>query len=91
VFGYAAIFPPKMMGAIMLGQGLSGSICNLIRIICVLILPPSSDPSNNNDFVGCLIYFSLASAILILCVVLFIANEKTEYAKFYLKKTQVAQ
>ena len=66
-------------------------MCNAIRIICVIALPPSSDPSNNNDFIGCLIYFSLASAILILCVVLFIANEKTEYAKFYLKKTQIAQ
>lgn len=78
------MFPPVMMGAVMFGQGMSGVVCNFIRVIFVIALP--SKPGSSNDFVGCIIYFTLASMILLVCVVLFFVNEKTEYTKFYLMK-----
>jgi hypothetical protein len=40
-FGYGAMFPPIMMGAVMFGQGASGIICNIIRIFLIIILPPA--------------------------------------------------
>lgn len=78
------MFPPEMMGAVMFGQGASGVVCIFIRVIFVVALPSSKE--SNNDFIGTLIYYGLASGILIISVFLFFANEKTEYASFYLNR-----
>lgn len=82
VFGYSAMFPPVMMGAVMFGQGASGVVCIFIRVIFVIALP--SKPGSSNDFIGCIIYFAIASAILLVCVFLYYVNEKTDYAKYYI-------
>ena len=77
VFGYVAMFPPQLMGVCMFGQGFAGALCNLIRIGCVAGMPPSDD--NDNDFIGSLIYFCLASVVLILGIILFIINERQDF------------
>jgi hypothetical protein len=38
VFGMAAFLPPKYMGSIMLGQGLAGVSCNILKVILLSIL-----------------------------------------------------
>ena len=90
VFGYASMFSPWMMGAVMFGQGMSGVVCNFIWLICLIILPASTEGLNDNDFIGCMIYFSIASGILCVCVILFFINEKTEYTWYFLKKASMA-
>lgn len=54
------------MGAIMLGNGLSGIFLNLLRMMTLAILPPKA--GSDNDFWGSMIYFIIASAIAVLCV-----------------------
>lgn len=91
-FGYAAIYPPAMMGALMFGQGFSGTVCNIVRMICLAILPPNQDAKEDmNAYYGCLIYFSIAALILIACIVLFYSLQNTSYAKFYIRKASKAQ
>lgn len=87
IFGFAGIFPFKYTGAVMLGNGLSGLSMNGLRMITLAIFPPSEKEGQDNAaFIGCLIYFAIASVILILCVLGYIWVCKTEFAKFYFKK-----
>lgn len=64
-FALGGMLPPKYMGAIMLGQGISGIAINVLRAICLLAIP-------DNKFLGALIYFIIAALILVLCAVLHI-------------------
>ena len=42
VFGLGGILPAKYMGSIMLGNGLSGILMTLLRMLFVLTIPDSS-------------------------------------------------
>jgi len=87
VFGFAGMFPFKYMGGVMIGQGFSGIVMNFFRMICLLIFPPkSSDKDDKSDFYGCLIYFSIASLIVIVCIICFYVVVNTEFARYYLNK-----
>lgn len=59
-FALGGMLPPKYMGAIMFGQGISGITINLVRAICLLAIP-------DDAFKGALVYFLLAAFILIFC------------------------
>jgi len=65
VFGQAGTLPEKYMGAVMLGNGLSGIIMNSIKILLLLLLPGGDDNIFKNELIFCL----LASFWLILCAV----------------------
>jgi len=56
------MLPPKYMGAIMFGNGISGITCNVINVITLLALP-------DNDFLGAIIYFALAAIVVVCCVI----------------------
>jgi hypothetical protein len=64
-YALGGILPPKYMGAIMFGQGLSGITINVLRAICLLAIP-------DNKFLGALIYFIITALILVLCAILHI-------------------
>ena len=70
IFGFAGIFPFKYTGAVMLGNGFSGLAMNGFRMICLAIFPPSNDTSSSDDnaFIGWLIYFAIASLLVICCI-----------------------
>jgi solute carrier family 29 (equilibrative nucleoside transporter), member 1/2/3 len=59
-FALGGMLPPKYIGAIMFGQGISGIVLNLCRAICLLAIP-------DNPFLGALVYFILAALILVIC------------------------
>ena len=41
VFGFAGMLPPKYIGAVMFGNGLSGITTNILQAICLVAFPPS--------------------------------------------------
>jgi len=82
------MFPPKMIGAVMFGQGLSGVLCNVLRFVCIVSMP---NENTNSEFVGCLIYYSLASAILLVCILLYYIIDNTPYAIYYTSKVKIAE
>jgi solute carrier family 29 (equilibrative nucleoside transporter), member 1/2/3 len=59
-FALSGMLPPKYMGAVMFGQGISGIVLNFCRAICLLAIP-------DNAFLGALVYFILAALILLIC------------------------
>jgi hypothetical protein len=79
------MLPPKYMGAVMLGNGLSGIAINILRAICLAALPPLSDKPEN-DYYGSLIYFIMAAVILAICSVGYLIFERLEYCQYYIKK-----
>lgn len=66
LFGFASIFPSKYMGIMIIGQGLSGLILNVIKIILLVILPPDEHKGDKdeNSFYDSIIFLSVAGVIL---------------------------
>lgn len=87
-FGFAGMFPFKYTGAVMLGNGFSGLSLNILRMICLAIFPPSNDDDSedNSAFIGCLIYFAIASIVVILNIIGYLWVCKTDFAKYYIRK-----
>lgn len=84
-YGIAGMLPPKYMGAVMLGNGLSGIIINVLRAICLAALPTSADHPDN-EYYGSLVYFIMAALILVLCSGGYILFERLEYGRYYIEK-----
>lgn len=55
------MLPPKYIGAVMLGNGISGISMSVLRGMCLLIYPDKDD-----QFKGTLIYFFISITILIM-------------------------
>lgn len=85
VFALAGMFPGKYMGAVMFGNGISGIAMNALKAICLAAFPPTVDGSDG-DFKGCLIYFILASAILVMASIGMVVFMKLPFAQYYIRK-----
>ncbi|CAI2362582.1 unnamed protein product [Moneuplotes crassus] len=89
VFGLAGMFPFKYTGAVMFGNGISGISMNVSRMATLAAFPPKEIEEEGVDpkaFIGCIVYFAIASAILAFCFVGYFVMAKTEFAKFYMNQ-----
>ncbi|TNV72798.1 hypothetical protein FGO68_gene5917 [Halteria grandinella] len=77
-FALGGMLPGKYMGAIMLGNGLSGISLNICRAITLAAIP-------DDYYMGALIYFILASLILIFCAFAHWKFQQLEFVKYYIK------
>lgn len=89
IYGFAGIFPFKYTGAVMFGNGLSGLSMNVFRMMTLGIFPPKNNPSSsdNTAFIGALVYFVIASLIVVCCILGYMWVIKTEFAIYYLRKS----
>mmetsp|Transcript_17769 Transcript_17769/g.30085 ORF Transcript_17769/g.30085 Transcript_17769/m.30085 type:complete len:177 (+) Transcript_17769:312-842(+) len=83
VFGLASIMPPKFMGAVMFGNGVSGILMNVLRAILQLALP-----GVDQAFKVALIFFILAAAILLVCSLSFSVLNNSEFFQYYKKLSE---
>ena len=84
VFAYSGMLPPKYIGSVMFGNGLSGIVINVLRAICLLIFPPDKDP--NNEFYGSLVYFVITAILLLSCCFAQIMLSKNKFVQFYVNR-----
>jgi hypothetical protein len=84
VFGLGGMLPGKYMGAVMFGNGLSGISLNILRAITLAAWPPVTGSSNS--YKGALVYFILASVILVICAVGFVIFNRLPFAQYYIKR-----
>ena len=84
VFGLGGMLPGKYMGAIMFGNGLSGITLNVLRAITLAVYPPVAGSDNN--YKGSLIYFILASVILVICAIGMVVFMRLPLAQYYIRK-----
>lgn len=87
LLGFAGVFPPKYTNAVMLGQGLAGLSMITIRMVNLAFFPPEEVQTNDNKaFIGSLIYFTIASLILVLWIIGYFWVRKTRFARYHMKK-----
>jgi equilibrative nucleoside transporter 1/2/3 len=67
VLGLAAIFPPRYITAVMIGQGVAGIVVIALSIIARVVFP--NDKAGKSD--AAYLYFSLAAFVILICLVLF--------------------
>ena len=71
IFGMAAAFPFKYMGAVMFGNGLSGIGTNCFRALTQAVWSSDTDDeqlNKDNLFKGTLVFFILAAGYIGLCL-----------------------
>lgn len=78
VFGLASLFPFKYVGAIMLGNGLNGITCTVIKLIFVLI-----PPIEENLYYQSIIFFTFGVSILLLCSASYSVINNLEFYQFH--------
>lgn len=84
VFGLAGILPGKYTGAIMFGQGLSGILMNLLRLVFVLTLP------SNSLYLQAQIFFTLSGFALLGCAYSFTILMRNPFFLFYKQQANFA-
>jgi hypothetical protein len=75
------MLPFKYIGAIMLGNGLSGISTNVLECICLLSFPPE------DQFQSTLVYFILSAVILMACAVGTVVISKNKFFNYYINKS----
>lgn len=93
LFGYASPFPSKYMGSMIIGQGLSGCILNVIKMITLVVLPPDNSKGTDdvNSYYDSILFLSVAGVILIACIIGFRYFTSLELAIFYTSNPAVSQ
>lgn len=76
VVGYAAHFPAIYVQAVMSGNGVAGLLVALIRIVTFAAIP-------TDDRTSTVIYFALACAVCLLCLVGFLILRRMDITAFY--------
>ena len=64
IFGMAGPLPPLYMGSIMIGQGLAGVMCNILKASLLLIL------GNEKEIIS-IIFYSLGAFFFLTCAFLY--------------------
>jgi len=84
VFSMAGVLPFRFMGAVMLGNGIAGIACNILRAATLIIWPVGDVTKPNNQFIGALSFFLLAAVFMVVCGMCQFILKKNEYAIFHL-------
>lgn len=62
VFGLAGFLPSEYVAAVMVGNGLSGIVCTFVSLLLVATMPGA-----DNLYKQALIFYGLATGVLLLC------------------------
>lgn len=93
LFGFASIFPPKYMSAMMVGQGVSGLLLNIIKIILLVALPPdeSLGDEDMNSYYDSLIFITFGMVILLSCLVGYKYLLTMDFTRYYTMRACVKE
>ena len=83
VFGLAGFLPNDYVAAVMVGNGLSGIVCTLVSLLLVATMP-----GEENLFGQALIFYGLATAVLLLCAASYTFVVSSEFFQHYEKKSR---
>lgn len=84
LFSMAGGLPFKYMGAMMLGQGISGISSNILRAITMIVWPSGSTDHPDNAFISTMVLFLLSSVFMIICAFAQFVLKKNEFAVYHL-------
>jgi hypothetical protein len=71
----------------MIGQGIAGLAMVTIRMITLAFIQPEEVQTNSiKAFIGSLIYFFIASLIIVCCIIGYCWVRKSRFARYHVKK-----
>jgi hypothetical protein len=76
------MLPEKYMGAVMFGNGCSGIIMNLLKILILSVLPGGDENIFKNELIFC----TLAAIILVFCSIGFSVLQNNKFYLHYKNK-----
>lgn len=82
LFGYVALFPSNYTTAVMSGNGVAGIIIFVLKSL----LKVSFGPDPPGPRYTSIVYFSIATFVLIACFIIVITMKKIEFVQFYIQK-----
>jgi hypothetical protein len=84
MFSMAGGLPPKYMGVMFLGQGITGILINILRAITLISWPSGNSEHPENAFIGVLALFLFAAFLQIICALAQFELRKNEFAVYHL-------
>jgi equilibrative nucleoside transporter 1/2/3 len=91
LIGFAGIFPPHYMTAMMSGNGAAGLIVALLRVITKLTLEKEQPSPIKTLTLSASIYFFLSCTVILICILSFIVVLRTEFAQYYIAKSTAVE
>ena len=82
-FGLVGRFPQNWIASLNIGCSVSGVLINLVRAFSLLVFPTSNDIDDPNLFNGALLYFTLSSVSMFVCLILLLLFINTKFYKYY--------
>jgi len=89
VFGFAGVMPGKYMTAVMSGNGVAGLSLSILRMITKVAVERHNTTEEQRNSI--IIFFSIASCVLIVCIVTYFIVVRLPIAKYYLARSGDAE
>jgi len=83
VLGLASLFPPQMIGGIMMGNGIAGILAGGLRMITKVSMPEGSHTS-------IILYFALSGGLLVICILGYFVLLRLPLTQHYLRLQKAA-
>lgn len=83
----AAALPPKYMGIVSFGSGISGLACNILRALTLFVFKPDTEKGNEKQmaYYSAILFFNLAALTLLFCLFLhYFRVKKNPFFIYYL-------
>jgi len=90
VLALAGMMPPRYINSALTGNGLSGMLMSLCRLIVLYVLPTNyEDPklTEKNLLYGSIFYFSIAAAFMLLCISCILYLERLPFTRYHIMKS----
>ena len=84
VFGLAGFLPYEYVAAVMVGNGLSGIVCTVVSLLLVATMPGA-----DNLFRQALIFYGLATGVLLLCAASYSIVTSSKFFQYYESKSKI--
>ena len=91
-YGFAGIFPHRIISSLSNGAGLSGVVIGICRAFSLVVFPADDDnPNDPNLFKGALLYFGISTSLCIIFIIFLLIMFKTDYNLYYYTKNSMKQ
>eukprot|EP00005_Dracoamoeba_jomungandri_P001169 CAMPEP_0174259476 /NCGR_PEP_ID=MMETSP0439-20130205/8294_1 /TAXON_ID=0 /ORGANISM="Stereomyxa ramosa, Strain Chinc5" /LENGTH=440 /DNA_ID=CAMNT_0015343373 /DNA_START=155 /DNA_END=1477 /DNA_ORIENTATION=- len=84
ILGFASLFPPSFITAVMIGNGIAGILAGVLRIITKAAIPGSL-------WTSAMIYFEVSGVLLVCCALGYFFLLRLPITKHYLKLNKMLQ
>jgi len=85
ITSYSSMFPASYLTIMFVGQGISGLVINIVKIIMIVSMPPdiTEGPDDMKVFYNSIVFLTFGLILLLATLVLFYIMMGLEFTKYY--------